>query len=123
MLVDLVQTVATDGVYLDGALHSPPSGTASSVGIEAVLCLHGTGSNFYNSTLWAGLIPKMLGWGTAVLAVNTRGHDGISGAVTLHGRRQQGAAYEVVDESRHDVAGWLKFLVDRGYSRIAIVGH
>jgi pimeloyl-ACP methyl ester carboxylesterase len=35
----------------------------------------------------------------------------------------QGAAYERVDDCRQDVAAWVEFLVDRGYTRIHLVGH
>jgi pimeloyl-ACP methyl ester carboxylesterase len=122
MLVELVEAVTPDGLRLHGALHR--AATASTVGLDVILCLHGTGSNFYDSSLWAGLIPRMLSWGASALAVNTRGHDGIS---TLHGspagRHVLGSAYELVDDCRHDVAGWLGLLRQRGFGRIGLLGH
>ena len=51
MLVDLVQTTTRDGVRLDGALQTP-SGRERSVGLDALAFLHGTGGNFYSSTLF-----------------------------------------------------------------------
>lgn len=91
--------------------------------VDAFLYLHGTGSNFYGSSLLAGLLPALMGWGAAVLAVNTRGHDAVSTAATNSGRRWQGAAFEIVDECRYDMAAWLEWLAGRGYGRIAVLGH
>lgn len=123
MAVELVQALTCDGLRLDGALHLPASGCIPQFDFDAVLCLHGTGSNFYSSKLWAGIIPGMLQWGAIVLAVNTRGHD-LAYATAVNNRRvMQGAAYEVVDECRQDVAGWLAFLAQRGYHRVALLGH
>jgi pimeloyl-ACP methyl ester carboxylesterase len=113
-----------DGFRLHGVLYEPPPGQGpATFGLDAILCLHGTGSNFYSSSLWAGLIPHLLEWNAAVLAVNTRGHDGVS---TAHGnlqRRLQGSAFEIVDECRFDVAGWVSWLNRHGYARIALLGH
>jgi pimeloyl-ACP methyl ester carboxylesterase len=120
---ELVEAAMSDGLRLHAALHAPAAGTNAATAFDAVLLVHGTGSNFYSSSLWAGLIPRMLDWGIAVLAVNTRGHDGISTARGLPDRRWQGSAYEIVDECRHDIAGWLRFLAARGYRRVALVGH
>src|SRR5262249_13795541 len=61
--------------------------------------------------------------GVAVLRVNTRAHDAISTAVTNRGGRRLGAAYEVVDECRHDVAAWMDWLRQRSLPRIGLVGH
>src|SRR5262249_50029263 len=52
-----------------------------------------------------------------------RGHDGISTAVTTRGGRRLGAAYEVVDECRHDLAAWIDFLHQRLGPRIVLLGH
>jgi pimeloyl-ACP methyl ester carboxylesterase len=123
MLVDLVDAIAVDGVRLDGALHPPAEGVSPISGIDAVIMLHGTGSNFYSSSLWSALIPKLRNWGVAVLAVNTRGHDGISAARQNQGRKLGGAAYEIFDECRHDVTAWAQFLAGRGYQRVALLGH
>jgi pimeloyl-ACP methyl ester carboxylesterase len=65
----------------------------------------------------------MTQWGAAVLAVNTRGHDMAYATAINNHRSMQGAAYEVVDECRHDIAGWLEFLAERGYHRVALLGH
>jgi DNA-binding beta-propeller fold protein YncE len=85
--------------------------------------LHGTGGNFYSSVLFDCLAERFLEMGCAVLRVNTRGHDGISNAATAERSLRQGAAYEVVDECRHDVAAWLEWLRQRAGPRIGLLGH
>ena len=63
------------------------------------------------------LAERLRGLGCAVLRANTRGHDGVSTAVTPRGGRRLGAAYETIDDCRHDVAAWVDFLRQRGFSK------
>lgn len=121
MLVDLVQVQTRDGVRLDGMFQTPETGT-SSLRADAFCFVHGTGGNFYGSTLFDEIASRLLAHGAAVLRVNTRGHDGISTAVMRRGGRRQGAAYEVVDECRHDLAAWMDWLRGR-YQRVGVIGH
>ena len=121
MQVDLVQTTTRDGVRLDGMLQMP---TASRTWpLDAVCCVHGTGGNFYASTLFDAFATRCLEQGCAVLRVNTRGHDGISNAVTVKGGRRLGAAYEIVDDCRHDLTAWVDFLKANVGPRVGLVGH
>jgi dienelactone hydrolase len=122
VLIDLVQTTTRDGVRLDGSFQSP-NGPASELPLDAVCLVHGTGGNFYNSTLFDAMAERFLALGVAVLRVNTRGHDGISTAVTDRGGRRLGAAYEVVDDCRHDLAAWVGWLKQRAGPRVGLVGH
>lgn len=121
MLAELVSTTTPDGIKLHGALHSAQGEPHAT--LDAVLLLHGTGSNFYSSSLWHGLIPRLNEFGLTCLAVNTRGHDLATATHALGKRRMIGAAYETVDESRLDVRAWLDWLVARGLRRIALLGH
>ncbi len=123
MLVDLVQTTTRDGVRLDGALQTPSPGTAPTLGVDGFCLLHGTGGSFYSSTLLEGMAERLLALGCTVLRANTRGHDLVSTAATARGGVRQGAAYEVVDECRHDVAAWVEFLRQRAGSRVGLLGH
>ena len=91
--------------------------------VEAVVCVHGVGSNFYGSTMMESVCDALLEHGIGALRVNTRGHDGVSTAATDSGGKLQGAAYEQVDECRLDVAAWVDYLVERGVSRIGLLGH
>jgi alpha-beta hydrolase superfamily lysophospholipase len=123
MLVDLVNVVTEDGLRLDGALRTPAVAAQPTLGVDAVLCLHGTGSNFYASNLMASLAAAIVETGAAALVVNTRGHDGISSTSAPVGRRLQGAAYEIVDACCHDITAWLGLLCERGFKRIGLLGH
>lgn len=127
MLVDLVRTTCRDGVRLDGALIPAAENTAHSaraaIAVDAVLCLHGVGSNFYSSGLFEKIGPALAARGVPVLLANTRGHDWYF-VQWIGGNVQQfGAAFEVVDECREDVRAWLEFLRGRGLVRVVLAGH
>jgi alpha/beta hydrolase family protein len=121
VLVDLVQATTRDGVRLDGTYQVSPR--APAVAVDAFCLVHGTGGNFYSSTLFDDLSGLLLELGCGVLRVNTRGHDGISTAATPKGGRRQGAAYEVVDDCRHDIAAWVGWLAERAGPRVGLLGH
>jgi pimeloyl-ACP methyl ester carboxylesterase len=126
MLVDLVQVTTSDGVRLHGALELPPSGAgppAQASLVDVWLCVHGTGSNFYAASTLAGLAPKLLAGGAAVLRANTRGHDIISTGPSTGGRELLGAAFEHVGEAPRDLGAWIDFLAGRGFARIGLLGH
>jgi pimeloyl-ACP methyl ester carboxylesterase len=121
MFVDLVHTTTRDGVRLEGMLQIADAPKAWP--IDGVCLVHGTGGNFYGSTLFDALGAHCLSRGCSVLRVNTRGHDGISNAVTSKGGRRLGAAYEVVDDCRHDLVAWIDLLKARVGPRVALMGH
>jgi len=126
MLVDLVQVTASDQVRLHGALEVPTDeirAAQPNPKVDAWLCLHGTGSNFYAASTLAGITPKLLATGAAVLRANTRGHDIICTGPSAGGHALQGAAYERVDEAPLDIAAWIALLKERGYARIGLLGH
>lgn len=123
MICDLVKTVAADGLRLDGVVLAPTVEAASVVRLDAVICLHGVGSNFYGSTLLEGLSPTLQSLGMHVIWANTRGHDNLFAGNTRQGRRWLGAAYESVDECRLDVTAWLDLCRHRGWSRVLLLGH
>lgn len=123
MLVDLLQTTTRDGIRLDGILHMPAALGNSPLGVDGFCLVHGTGGNFYSSSLFDCFTNYLLERRCAVLRVNTRGHDGISTAVTSRGGRRLGAAYEIVDDCRADIAAWLDLLRNRVGQRIGLVGH
>ncbi|MCE9604520.1 MAG: alpha/beta fold hydrolase [Planctomycetia bacterium] len=131
---ELVDATAGDGLRLDGALHLPQSEQATDgsgfglSGFDAALIIHGTGSNFYGSRFLTYIAQRFTARGLAALVVNTRGHDQICSALVRNpdgstGSRTIGSAYERVDECRLDLAAWCQLLAERGYRRIALVGH
>jgi pimeloyl-ACP methyl ester carboxylesterase len=121
VLVDLVQTTTRDGVRLDGMLQTAI--TSPAIPVDAFILVHGTGGNFYSSSLFDALAERLLALGIAVLRVNTRGHDGISTAVTSRGGQRLGAAFEVVDDCRHDLTAWVELLRQRIGHRVGLIGH
>jgi hypothetical protein len=105
LLVDLVQSTTADGLRLDGVFQEPSTPLAAGLDVNAWCLVHGTGGNFYSSTLLESCAERLLELGCAVLRINTRGHDGIStAAASGRGGVRLGAAYEVVDDCRRDLA-------------------
>jgi pimeloyl-ACP methyl ester carboxylesterase len=126
MHVELVRTVTRDGLRLDGALCAPSNARPATVNTPATLAailVHGVASNFYTSSTFEPLIPKLQAMGLPVLSVNTRGHDSVFGASLGTVRRRLGAAYEIVDDCRLDIAAWIEFLKSRDHQRIVLIGH
>jgi pimeloyl-ACP methyl ester carboxylesterase len=79
--------------------------------------------NFYQSSTFEPLLPKLQAAGYPTLAVNTRGHDSVFGAQLGNVRKRLGAAYEMVDDCRQDITAWIKFLAGRGHERVILLGH
>ncbi|MEQ8791045.1 MAG: alpha/beta fold hydrolase [Pirellulaceae bacterium] len=123
MNVELISTTAEDGLRLDGALHAPRADSASGLPADAFIFLHGVGSNFYGSSLFASLTEPLVERGAAVLWANTRGHDGLYTAWIRGRARRLGAAYEIVDQCQFDLTAWIAALRERGHRRIGLVGH
>ena len=123
MLVELVRATTPDGCTLDGALSRPPAATAKTLNLDAVVLIHGTGGNFYSSTFFELLATNLAQRGVAALRANTRGHDGVSTLVTRKGAVRSGAAYELVDDCRHDLAAWVAWLNQHVGPQIALLGH
>jgi alpha-beta hydrolase superfamily lysophospholipase len=121
VLVDLLRVTTRDGCQLDGMLQRPSG--PNSLDLDAVCLVHGTGGNFYGSALFETFSRKILDLGCSVVRVNTRGHDGISTAVTGKGGVRLGAAYETVDDCRHDLASWLEWTRANLGPRVALLGH
>jgi pimeloyl-ACP methyl ester carboxylesterase len=122
MLVDLVRTMTPDGVRLEGAVHVPATADKSSPA-DLAICLHGVGSNFYSSQLIESVAETLAARGIAALRINTRGHDSVCTVTSNNGRRWQGAAFEIVDECRQDLIGWLDWAREQGFRRVLLVGH
>ena len=121
MNVDIIRVTTRDGFQLDGMWQ--PSASSKQIALDAVAFIHGTGGNFYGSSMFDLFAEKFLSLGCAVLRVNTRGHDGISTAVTGRGGLRLGAAFETVDDCRHDLAAWLDWLRAKVGPRVALLGH
>jgi pimeloyl-ACP methyl ester carboxylesterase len=123
MLVELLRVNAADGIRLDGALRAPPEAMTTQLSLDALLLVHGTGANFYASSLLDAIAEHFVARGVAALSANTRGRDILYTAGTSAGPRRLGAACERVDDCRLDIAAWLGGLAERGFRRIGLMGH
>ena len=116
MLGTLVQTTTTDGVKLHGFLTEPKDPR------NAWILVHGVNSNFYSSGLLLDLTRRLASNDTAVLLVNTRGHDILSfntGPVPM----RVGSQIESLASSQLDLDAWFHFLTKRAFANISLLGH
>jgi pimeloyl-ACP methyl ester carboxylesterase len=124
MNVDLVHVHTRDGLRLDGFLRKPAASTPSRFGTDVAICFHGVTGNFYQAGVFDEATDRLVEGGCAVLRVNNRGHDPISmPAYNSAGLEPLGAAYETVDDCRHDWDAWIGFAVEQGFQRIGLWGH
>ncbi|MFQ6027306.1 MAG: alpha/beta hydrolase family protein [Dehalococcoidia bacterium] len=120
MQVDLITLTSGDGVNLDAIFCEPASGVTPKGPVEAVLLIHGSGGNFYCPATKA-MAEDLRSQGYACLAINTKGHDTVwanAGEGTYYGN-----ANEILDNSRWDLKAGIDYLEERGYRRIALLGH
>ena len=120
MLVDLIRLKAADGIDLDGAYFAPDADATAAGPIDAVLCIHGSGRNFYTLAT-AQMAEDLRQQGYGALTLNTRGHDTVW--VDRATGVAEGNAYEILDNNRQDMRAGIDYLEQLGYRRIAIIGH
>ena len=123
MHVELVRTKTRDGLRLDGALAAASPDAPSALGLDIVIIFHGVGGNFYGDDMLSGFSERLVADGVTALRVNNRGHDPVSVAGSNNGPKRIGAAYELMDDCRHDWLAWVDFAQERGFERIGIWGH
>ncbi len=120
MLVDLIDFQTADGVTLDGIFCAPAEDATPSGPVDAVLLVHGSGGNFYRGTTKA-MAADLSAQGYACLAINTKGHDTVW--LNQADGQYHGNANEILDNSRLDLKAGVDWLWERGYRRIALLGH
>lgn len=127
MKLGLVSLLATDKVRLPGLLYEPKTPTK-----KAAIWLHGMGDSgvFYKPELMNALGEALTGQGIALLAFNNRGaHNSKSlkiadESLPEEDRRYQGGThYELIADCVKDIDGAAKFLADKGYSELYLLGH
>ena len=123
MPIEICRTTTRDELFLDGVLAMPDAQVLSALPVDVFLLVHGTGSNFYTSGVLETFASQSLSAGVAALRINTRGHDTATFISGPGGSKRGGAAYELIYECRHDLQAWLEYLTQRGFQRIALVGH
>lgn len=117
MLCELVKAQTEDGMRLDGAYYEAqsPSGT--------LIFFHGAASNFYGGAISETLAEILPAGGWSVLRANTRGHDAVHTTTRAGVASRQGAAYEMIDQSRQDSAAWVAWAISRADRSIVLGGH
>ena len=119
MNVELVRVVTADGVRLEGTLRRAESPETRALPVDVMIFHHGVGGNFYNQTFFEPMSDAFLALGCDVLRVNNRGHD----LAFNSPMGRLGAAFENVDDCRHDWTAWLDFADARGYGQIGVWGQ
>ncbi len=116
---EIVFTDSEDRLALHGLFFRPASPTAS----LPILWLHGLYTAFYDNA-YVALGRELAGRGYLFLSVNTRGHGFGAALRSPEGRPVTGgSAFERLQESPRDVAGWVDFLAASGHRRIILSGH
>ncbi|GIW06409.1 MAG: hypothetical protein KatS3mg060_1214 [Dehalococcoidia bacterium] len=119
MWVDVVSVRTSDGLDLPAAF-LPPQGTPQSAAVDAVILNGGTAASFYSRPIF-GVAPHLADAGFAVLSLSTRGHDIVWKQLGRDG--YFGSAFEILADCGLDFDAAIRFLGERGYSRIALLGH
>ncbi len=105
---ELVQTTTADGLMLHGFLAAPAAPRL------AVLVVHDLYANFYTAPGLADLAPPLRDMDVALLAVNTRDHDGVTAPPPQA---------DLAEATRLDLCAWLDFLQARGLARVVLLGQ
>jgi pimeloyl-ACP methyl ester carboxylesterase len=117
----LVFVRSKDDVVNAGVMFTPPKQSSRPL---AIIWVHGWGANFYTPS-YVGIGRALAERGFPTISVNTRMHDiGNVEKYTLSGKRVRGGGYwGVTSEDARDIAAWIGFAEQQGYSRVALVGH
>jgi pimeloyl-ACP methyl ester carboxylesterase len=117
----IVYVRSSDDVVSAGVMFSPPQTQSKRL---AVICVHGWGVNFYLPS-YVGIGRALATLGYPTISVNTRMHDlGNVEKYTLAGKRVRGGGYwGITSEDARDIAAWIGYAEQLGYSRVVLVGH
>lgn len=103
-MFESIRTITKDKLHLDGIY------SEGSKDKPAVLFIHGMFNNFQTPNFVKPLGNKLHEKGFAFLATNNRG-------------AEEGSKYELLEEAHLDITAGVKFLLDKGYEKIILVGH
>jgi pimeloyl-ACP methyl ester carboxylesterase len=117
----IVYVRSSDDVVSAGVMFSPPQGQSRRL---AVIWVHGWGVNFYLPS-YVGIGRALASLGYLTISVNTRMHDlGNVEKYTSAGKRVRGGGYwGITSEDGRDIAAWIGYAEQLGYSRVVLVGH
>ncbi len=112
----LVFFTTSDGLRLSSFL-------VDSQGEEAVLFIHGMGGNFHKEGI-LNIARNLAGEGIALMSLNTRGADIVKDFKDEDGEHHlAGTAFEVFEDTVHDIGSAITLLESLGYRRIHLMGH
>ena len=117
----LVYVRSADDVVDGGVLFTSTSSPSKPL---VIIWVHGWGANFYTPS-YVGIGRALAERGFPTISVNTRMHDiGNVEKYTLLGKRVRGGGYwGVTSEDERDIAAWIDYAQELGYSRVVLVGH
>jgi pimeloyl-ACP methyl ester carboxylesterase len=117
----LVYVRSADDVVDGGVLFTSTGSPSKPL---AIIWVHGWGANFYTPS-YVGIGRALAERGFPTISVNTRMHDiGNVEKYTLLGKRVRGGGYwGITSEDERDIAAWIDYAQQLGYSRVVLVGH
>lgn len=120
MLVDLINVVNEDGLRLHGAFLAPENSASPPGPVDAVLLNHGSTGSFYTGATIA-MADDLRNQGYPCLSLNSNAHDTVW--YNRSDTTYYGVGFEILDRSRLDIKAGIDHLAERGFRRIAILGH
>ena len=121
-MATLERVKTKDGLELQGLLYVPENKPRI-----VVLHCHGMAGNFYENRFVNVTGLKLASCGIAFCAMNNRGHDFISDfIVEKNGKIEHervGEVNERVEDAVKDIAAWIGFLKQKGFSKLVLMGH
>jgi pimeloyl-ACP methyl ester carboxylesterase len=117
---EIVYAKTDDGFTHCGAIFAPAKESAKP---KVVIWVHGSGMNFYYPT-YVRICRGLAEQGYACISVNTRMHDLGTIAGWQGDKRIRGGGYWGLNSDQdRDIAAWIKFAKERGFTEIVLAGH
>jgi len=117
---ELVYVRSSDDVVNGGAMFEPAKSAAKPV---AIVWMHGWGVNFYSPT-YVNIGRRLAERGFTTFAINTRMHDIGTIEKQPFGKRVRGGGYWGVPSGEtKDVAAWMDFVAQQGFTKVVLIGH
>lgn len=115
----VIKTITEDGLWLSGLLFEPDQKSDT-----VIIHIHGMGGDPYSNPFLSPMFSGYPQSGIALLSVETRGTHSVTQFNTdTGGVRMVGNAYENFDDSKLDIAAWVRAAEELGYSHVWLQGH
>jgi pimeloyl-ACP methyl ester carboxylesterase len=120
---NIVRTFTSDNLNLRGVLCAAQSPTH-----RLVLHIHGSYGNFYENLFLDDVADAYAASGTALLSVNTRGHDYYADFKTRrpqggYDSKRIGGILEKFSECLLDIRAWIDLAQEQGFTTVLLQGH